>query len=449
MSAQEDAEPELDRAEVLGVLVPACIARVYAEAPTFSSFANAFTIGKSPLRQACHDFQQLAEAGAEAGAMSAELVEIATRAFRLACDNKTSKLCDPALEGLRLLFATGLVAGATEGWAPRSRDDAYGQNGQNDDEPSSTDPSSPADGPSDVPKPDIERERALSSLIVSVAKCAEVNVSSTHVALTRCVLAAHESDGLVVRGEALAHLARCALHLAVAASTDRDRNASRRALVRVINETFARAGLMAEPAERGSVAKDDSRDEDSMKRDEDSMKRDEDSMKRDEDSMKRDADAMKRDEDVEPGSRESDALLLTLTLCAVAAKPLDGSNDEYKSHARVLAMDLVRLFFIFVWAISMTSCFVHRCVSCWRARPRRFGCGGGASAFGSRSASPCSGREPAGWIETERCGRSNARALRSRVRIPEGASGRTGQIRRWPRRSRLCERWRGRRLARW
>ena len=123
MSAQEDAEPELDRAEVLGVLVPACIARVYAEAPTFSSFANAFTIGKSPLRQACHDFQQLAEAGAEAGAMSAELVEIATRAFRLACDNKTSKLCDPALEGLRLLFATGLVAGATEGWAPRSRDD--------------------------------------------------------------------------------------------------------------------------------------------------------------------------------------------------------------------------------------------------------------------------------------------------------------------------------------
>jgi len=134
MSAQEDAEPELDRAEVLGVLVPACIARVYAEAPTFSSFANAFTIGKSPLRQACHDFQQLAEAGAEAGAMSAELVEIATRAFRLACDNKTSKLCDPALEGLRLLFATGLVAGATEGWAPRSRDDAYGQNGQNDDD---------------------------------------------------------------------------------------------------------------------------------------------------------------------------------------------------------------------------------------------------------------------------------------------------------------------------
>ena len=432
MSAQEDAEPELDRAEVLGVLVPACIARVYAEAPTFSSFANAFTIGKSPLRQACHDFQQLAEAGAEAGAMSAELVEIATRAFRLACDNKTSKLCDPALEGLRLLFATGLVAGATEGWAPRSRDD----------EPSSPEPSSPADGPSDVPKPDIERERALSSLIVSVAKCAEVNVSSTHVALTRCVLAAHESDGLVVRGEALAHLARCALHLAVAASTDCDRNASRRALVRVINETFARAGLMAEPAERGSVAKDDSRDEDSMKRDEDSMKRDEDSMKRDEDSMKRDA-------DVEPGSRESDALLLTLTLCAVAAKPLDGSNDEYKSHARVLAMDLVRLFFIFVWAISMTSCFVHRCVSCWRARPRRFGCGGGASAFGSRSASPCSGREPAGWIETERCGRSNARASRSRVRIPEGASGRTGQIRRWPRRSRLCERWRGRRLARW
>ena len=45
---------------------------------------------------------------------------------------------------------------------------------------------------------------------------------------------------------------------------------------------------------------------------------------------------------VQPGSRESDALLPTLTLCAVAAKPLDGNNDEYKSHARVLAMDLVR-----------------------------------------------------------------------------------------------------------
>ena len=149
-----DAKPELDRAEVLGVLVPACITRVYAEAPTFSSFANAFTIGKSPLRQACHDFQQLAEAGAEAGAMSAELVEIATRAFRLACDNKTSKLCDPALEGLRLLFATGLVQGATEGWAPKvSRSDA------------SPEPSSPAPSPDPTPSSDdLESERALSSL---------------------------------------------------------------------------------------------------------------------------------------------------------------------------------------------------------------------------------------------------------------------------------------------
>ena len=41
-------------------------------------------------------------------------------------------------------------------------------------------------------------------------------------------------------------------------------------------------------------------------------------------------------------SDECDALLLTLTLCAIAAKPLDGSNDEYKSHSRVLAMDLIR-----------------------------------------------------------------------------------------------------------
>ena len=178
-----DAEPKLDRAEVLGVLVPACITRVYAEAPTISSFANMFTVGKSPLRQACHDFQQLAEAGAEAGAMSAELVEIATRAFRLACDNKTSKLCDPALEGLRLLFATGLVQGATEGWAPKLHDASP--------EPSSSSPAPSSD--------DIERERALSSLVVSVAKCAEVNVSSTHVACVACVLAAHASDGCVVR----------------------------------------------------------------------------------------------------------------------------------------------------------------------------------------------------------------------------------------------------------
>ena len=48
-----DATAELDPAEVLGVRIPACITRVYAEAPTFSSFATAFTIGKSPLRQAC------------------------------------------------------------------------------------------------------------------------------------------------------------------------------------------------------------------------------------------------------------------------------------------------------------------------------------------------------------------------------------------------------------
>ena len=165
-----DAEPKLDRAEVLGVLVPACITRVYAEAPTISSFANMFTVGNPPLRQACHDFQQLAEAGAEAGAMSAELVEIATRAFRLACDNKTSKLCDPALEGLRLLFATGLSRAPPRGGrqAPRRLP-----------EPSSSSPAPASD--------DIERERALSSLVVSVAKCAEVNVSSTHVACVACV----------------------------------------------------------------------------------------------------------------------------------------------------------------------------------------------------------------------------------------------------------------------
>ena len=302
-----DAKPELDRAEVLGVLVPACITRVYAEAPTFSSFANAFTIGKSPLRQACHDFQQLAEAGAEAGAMSAELVEIATRAFRLACDNKTSKLCDPALEGLRLLFATGLVQGATEGWAPKvSRSDA------------SPEPSSPAPSPDPTPSSDdLESERALSSLVGSVAKCAEVNVSSTHVACVACVLAAHASDSCIIRGDGLAQLARSTLHLAVAASTDRDRVAARKALVRVINETFARAGLMAE-AHSGSVTSSVTT------------------------AVDEDTAVDKDTAVVEPGSRESDALLLTLTLCAIAAKPLDGSNDEYKSHARVLAMDLVR-----------------------------------------------------------------------------------------------------------
>ena len=117
-----DATPELDPAEVLGVRIPACITRVYAEAPTFSSFATAFTIGKSPLRQACHDFQQLADDGAESGAMSADLVTIATRAFRLACDNKTSKLCEPALEGLKLLCATGMIAGSTKAWAPKPKD---------------------------------------------------------------------------------------------------------------------------------------------------------------------------------------------------------------------------------------------------------------------------------------------------------------------------------------
>ncbi len=311
-----DAEPKLDRAEVLGVLVPACITHVYAEAPTISSVANMFTLGKSPLRQACHDFQQLAEAGAEAGAMSAELVEIATRVFRLACDNKTSKLCDPALEGLRLLFATGLVQGATEGWAPKVHD-------------ASPEPSSSSPAPSADPTPsadDIERERALSSLVISVAKCAEVNVSSTHVACVACVLAAHASDGCAVRGDALAQLCRSTLHLAVAAAADRDRTAARRALVRVINETFARAGLTAEPPASGSVTPSVT-----------SVTRPTSTSDRESDEDDVDVDVV-----VQPGSRESDALLLTLTLCAVAAKPLDGNNDEYKSHARVLAMDLVR-----------------------------------------------------------------------------------------------------------
>ena len=296
-----DATPELDPAEVLGVRIPACITRVYAEAPTFSSFATAFTIGKSPLRQACHDFQQLADDGAESGAMSADLVTIATRAFRLACDNKTSKLCEPALEGLKLLCATGMIAGSTKAWAPKPKDAPSDENDKDENDKD------------DASKTDEEqkKEDELVSLVTAVAKCGEVSSSSTHVACVACISSMAESKSFALRGESLATAARTLLHLSVAALSDDDQVAAKAALVRVINEAFARA----EPSFS-------SRDGES-------------------DEAIESIESIETNETIE-SSDESDALLLTLTLCAIAAKPLDGSNDEYKSHSRVLAMDLIR-----------------------------------------------------------------------------------------------------------
>jgi hypothetical protein len=293
-----DATAELDPAEVLGVRIPACITRVYAEAPTFSSFATAFTIGKSPLRQACHDFQQLADDGAESGAMSADLVTIATRAFRLACDNKTSKLCEPALEGLKLLCATGMIAGSTKAWAPKPKD---APSDENDKEDTDKD---------DASKTDEEqaKEDELVSLVTAVAKCGEVSSSSTHVACVACISSMAESKSFALRGESLATAARTLLHLSVAALSDDDQVAAKAALVRVINEAFARA----EPSFASRDGESDEANE-----------------------------SIEANETIET-SDECDALLLTLTLCAIAAKPLDGSNDEYKSHSRVLAMDLIR-----------------------------------------------------------------------------------------------------------
>ena len=293
-----DATPELDPAEVLGVRIPACITRVYAEAPTFSSFATAFTIGKSPLRQACHDFQQLADDGAESGAMSADLVTIATRAFRLACDSKTSKLCEPALEGLKLLCATGMIAGSTKAWAPKPKD---APSDENDKEDTDKD---------DTSKTDEERKKEdeLVSLVTAVAKCGEVSSSSTHVACVACISSMAESKSFTLRGESLATAARTLLHLSVAALSDDDQVAAKAALVRVINEAFARA----EPSFSSRDGESDEANE-----------------------------SIEANETIE-SSDECDALLLTLTLCAIAAKPLDGSNDEYKSHSRVLAMDLIR-----------------------------------------------------------------------------------------------------------
>ena len=170
MSAAD--KPELDRAEV-----PSPRPRVHH--PRLRRGAHV-----QLLRQRVHHrqipavpgvprLQQLAEAGAEAGAMSAELVEIATRAFRLACDNKTSKLCDPALEGLRLLFATGLSRAPPRGGRQRLC--------------AATLP--PSHHHRYHPRPDAvvrrpRSERALSSLVGSVA-AREVRSPRTRVACPR------------------------------------------------------------------------------------------------------------------------------------------------------------------------------------------------------------------------------------------------------------------------
>jgi len=123
-----------------------------------------------------------------------------------------------------------------------------------------------------------------------------VSSSSTHVACVACISSMAESKSFALRGESLATAARTLLHLSVAALSDDDQVAAKAALVRVINEAFARA----EPSFASRDGESDETNE-----------------------------AIDQSNESIESSDECDALLLTLTLCAIAAKPLDGSNDEY------------------------------------------------------------------------------------------------------------------------
>ena len=161
---------------------------------------------------------------------------------------------------------------------------------------------------------------------------------------------------------------------AVPLSTDRDRVAARKALVRVINETFARAGLMAE-AHSGALHR---------------------ALLRLSTKTRLSA---KTPLSSNPDRGRADVLLLpTLTLCAIAAKPLDGSNDEYKSHARVLAMDLVRQLLegpirgdvVVAVALAPSKAALRRRAQggCGRGGSKRLGAGDRTRVFQGRGFKP-------------------------------------------------------------
>jgi hypothetical protein len=199
-----------------------------------------------------------------------------------------------------------------------------------------------------------------------------------------------ESKSFALRGESLATAARTLLHLSVAALSDDDQVAAKAALVRVINEAFARA----EPSFASRDGESDEANE-----------------------------SIESNETIET-SDECDALLLTLTLCAIAAKPLDGSNDEYKSHSRVLAMDLIRQLlegpvagaWLARWRVHLRKPLCVAVLRAWRGwlGPRRVGAGAGDAVSRGRGFEPRRGRrvwEP----EPEGCqGVGAAQGARSR-----------------------------------
>ena len=93
---------------VLHTLVPSRVERVLKEAPW------SFTAKRNPLKEACKDF--LDRLKASNGATSDELVRSAVEALQLACESKSPKICEPALDALHKLVASGLVRARTSPW---------------------------------------------------------------------------------------------------------------------------------------------------------------------------------------------------------------------------------------------------------------------------------------------------------------------------------------------
>lgn len=93
---------------VLHTLVPSRIERVLKEAPW------SFTAKRNPLKEACKEF--LERLRASEGATSDALVRAAVDALQLACGTAAPKICEPALDALHKLVASGLLNAQTEPW---------------------------------------------------------------------------------------------------------------------------------------------------------------------------------------------------------------------------------------------------------------------------------------------------------------------------------------------
>jgi hypothetical protein len=195
------------------------------------------------------------------------------------------------------------------------------------------------------------------ALVGSVSRCGEVPSSAIQLAVIGTLLAFATSPAFGLHGDALSHAMRTLLHMSIAAATEGDQTTAKTALVQLINTVFKRAepfftsdggattgGAIATNGgggggggSGGAASVGDAVDANGGGG-----------------GGASDGATVAAVVTVAGGastSREypvpvSDALLLVIVLCKIAAKEVEGTgtpaSDVYKAHSKVLALDLLR-----------------------------------------------------------------------------------------------------------